>query len=80
MIYKDCRDGIYLLSHRLKRTLERLKKGQFLLLLAMKRKISVSLSEETIKKLDEYILDESFRNKSHVIEFAVKKFMKEKEE
>ncbi|MEK6894408.1 MAG: hypothetical protein AABX10_03010 [Nanoarchaeota archaeon] len=45
----------------------------------MKRKISVSLSEKTIKKLEEYILDESFRNKSHVIEFAINKFMNEKE-
>lgn len=45
----------------------------------MKRKISVSLDEKTIEKLGDYILDESFRNKSHVIEFAIKKFMKENE-
>jgi len=45
----------------------------------MKRKISVSLDEKTIEKLEEYTLDESFRNKSHVVEFAIKKFMKENE-
>ena len=43
----------------------------------MKRKISVSLDEMTIEKLEEFILDESFRNKSHLIEFALKKFMNE---
>jgi Arc/MetJ-type ribon-helix-helix transcriptional regulator len=45
----------------------------------MKRKISVSLSEETIVKLDEYILDESFRNKSHVVKFALSKLVEVKE-
>ena len=45
----------------------------------MKRKISVSLDEITIKKLEEYVLGESFRNKSHLIEFAITKFMKDKE-
>ncbi|MEK6792645.1 MAG: ribbon-helix-helix domain-containing protein [Nanoarchaeota archaeon] len=45
----------------------------------MKRKISVSLDEKTLEKIEEYMLDESFRNKSHVIEFALIKFIKEKE-
>lgn len=45
----------------------------------MKKKISVSIEEKTIDKLDDYIKGGQFRNKSHVIEFAVNKFMKEKE-
>jgi len=45
----------------------------------MKRKISVSLDEKTLEKVEEYMLEDSFRNKSHVIEFALSKFIKEKE-
>ncbi len=43
----------------------------------MKRKISVSIDEESVEKLDEYVQEGSFRNKSHVIEFALNKFMNE---
>lgn len=46
----------------------------------MKRKISVSLSEETLDELDGLMLDETFRNKSHIIEFAISKFIKEKKD
>ena len=41
----------------------------------MKKKVSISVEESTIEKLEEYISDGAFRNKSHVIEFAVNKFM-----
>lgn len=44
----------------------------------MKRKISVSIDEDSVEKLDEYVENGQFRNKSHVIEFALNKFMQEK--
>ncbi len=45
----------------------------------MKKKVSVSISEETIGRIEEFMFDGQFRNKSHVIEFALNKFMREKE-
>jgi len=44
----------------------------------MRKKISVSIKEETINKLDEYIEDGAFRSKSHVVEFALNKFIEDK--
>ena len=41
----------------------------------MKRKISVSIEEDTIEKLEDYVNSGSFRNKSHVVEFAIGKFI-----
>lgn len=43
----------------------------------MKKKVSISIEESTIEKLEEYISGGSFRNKSHLVEFAVNKFIKE---
>jgi len=43
----------------------------------MKQKISLSMEEETLKKIDAYVSEGSFRNKSHVVEFALNKFIKE---
>ena len=43
----------------------------------MKKKISVSIEEQSIDKLQEYVEDGKFWNKSHVIEYALNKFMKE---
>ena len=45
----------------------------------MKAKISVSIEENSIEKLEEYVKEGQFRNKSHVIEYALNKFMKEQE-
>jgi Arc/MetJ-type ribon-helix-helix transcriptional regulator len=45
----------------------------------MKKKLSISIEEQTIDNLDSYLSDGFFRNKSHIIEFAINKFMKEKE-
>ena len=42
----------------------------------MKHVISVSLDENTIIKLREILRNSSLRNKSHVVEEAVKKFWK----
>jgi len=43
----------------------------------MKKKLSVSIEESTIDKLDDYISDGTFRNKSHLIELALNKYLKE---
>ena len=39
----------------------------------MKHIVSVSLDEETVDKIQEILRKSSFRNKSHVVEEAVKK-------
>jgi len=43
----------------------------------MKKKLSISIEEKTIDKLDDYVDEGTFRNKSHVIEFALNKLIKE---
>ena len=45
----------------------------------MKKKLSISIEEQTISKIDKHIEEGTFRNKSHLIEFAVDKLIKEKE-
>jgi len=42
----------------------------------MKHIVSVSLDEETIVKIREILRNSSLRNKSHVVEEAVKQFWK----
>ena len=41
----------------------------------MKKKISISVEEKTISKLDSYLKEGTFRNKSHLIELAINKFV-----
>jgi len=43
----------------------------------MKKKVSISIEESTIERLEGYIKNSIFRNKSHLVEFAIDKFMKE---
>lgn len=38
----------------------------------MKNRISATVSEETIKKIDKILKNGKYRNKSHVIESAIK--------
>ena len=45
----------------------------------MKHKTSVSFDEETIIKIRELIRTGNFRNKSHVVEFAIQKLIEDKE-
>jgi len=40
----------------------------------MKKVVSVSVDEETLSKIDEKLKNSSFRNKSHLVEEAVKRF------
>lgn len=42
---------------------------------SMKHKLSVSLDEELVQKIMSSLSTGKFRNKSHVVEFAVKKLL-----
>lgn len=41
----------------------------------MKNKLSVSLNQETLDKVEFLIQDGTFRNKSHVVEIAINKLI-----
>ena len=43
----------------------------------MKQKVSISLDEETIKEVDRKLVSATFRNRSHFVEYAVKKMLGE---
>ena len=43
----------------------------------MKSKLSVTLDEELVNKIVRTLSTGKFRNKSHVVEFAVKKLLEE---
>jgi len=43
----------------------------------MKQKVSISIDEEKIKLLEKLLHDGKFRNKSHIIEYSIDKFLKE---
>ena len=45
----------------------------------MKQQITVTIDEEKLVQLDELLKDGIFRNKSHVLEYCLNKFLKEKE-
>ena len=42
-----------------------------------KQKISITLDEEMIKLVEALLKDAQFRNRSHVIEYSLKKFLQE---
>ena len=46
----------------------------------MKKKISISIEEEAIKRIEKLVNEGVFRNKSHVLEFAFNKFVGDKNE
>ena len=46
----------------------------------MKKKLSISIEEETIEDLDSYVSEGCFRNKSHVVEFSLNKTLKERKQ
>ena len=41
----------------------------------MKAKISITIDEEKVSKIDEILKQGLFRNKSHVLEYALIKFL-----
>jgi Arc/MetJ-type ribon-helix-helix transcriptional regulator len=43
----------------------------------MKQKISISIDSEKIKLVEQLLCDGKFRNKSHVLEYSLEKFLKE---
>jgi len=43
----------------------------------MKHKLSVSIDMDTVLQMFEKIRDGTFRNKSHLVEFAIKKYLEE---
>ncbi len=45
--------------------------------LGMKVKLSISLDEETLEKVEQRLQDGTFRNRSHVIEWATRKGLEE---
>ena len=45
----------------------------------MKQKMSISIDEEKINLIEKLLHDGKFRNKSHVIECSIDKFLKENE-
>jgi len=45
----------------------------------MKQKLSVTLDEETIMEIQEKLRSGIFRNKSHVVELAIKKLLEEED-
>ncbi|MBW2980630.1 ribbon-helix-helix domain-containing protein [Candidatus Woesearchaeota archaeon] len=42
----------------------------------MKQKLSISIEEDIVKLIEDKLKDKLFRNKSHVIEYALYKFLK----
>ncbi len=45
----------------------------------MKQKLSITVDEELIKLIEDALKDGLFRNKSHVIEYAVSQWLKKNE-
>jgi len=43
----------------------------------MKSKISITLDNETVEKISSEVASGRFRNKSHAVEYAVKKLLEE---
>lgn len=44
----------------------------------MKTKLSISMDEELVKEIEDNLKEGSFRNKSHIIEYALKSFLRKK--
>ena len=44
----------------------------------MKKKLSISIEEKTITELDIFVEECTFRNKNHLIEFAIDRFLENK--
>ena len=46
----------------------------------MRHKLSISIDEKLLNLLDTMLTDGTFRNKSHLVEVALKKFVEGKDE
>ena len=45
----------------------------------MKQKLSVTIEEDIVKEIEEKVGERLFRNKSHIIEYALYKLLRSKE-
>lgn len=45
----------------------------------MKEKLSVTIDEEKVRKIEKILEEGKFRSKSHVLEYSLNKFLKEAE-
>ena len=45
----------------------------------MKQKLSITIDERKIKEIEKLLEDGKFRNKSHILEYSLNKFLKEQE-
>ena len=45
----------------------------------MKQKLSISVDEEVVKQIEKKIVEGLFRNRSHALEFAIKKLFRGEE-
>lgn len=45
----------------------------------MRQKLSITIKEEILQKIDELLKDATYRNKSHIVEIALQKFLEGKE-
>lgn len=45
----------------------------------MKLKLSVTIDEEKVRKIEKILEEGRFRNKSHILEYSLNKFLKEVE-
>ncbi len=45
----------------------------------MKQVFTISIDEQLVQKIREHSRDSSFRNKSHLVEEAIKKFLEERQ-
>jgi Arc/MetJ-type ribon-helix-helix transcriptional regulator len=43
----------------------------------VKQKISITVDEEMISMIEEMLKDAQFRNRSHVVEYSIKRFLNE---
>ncbi|MEK6915603.1 MAG: hypothetical protein AABW89_03630 [Nanoarchaeota archaeon] len=43
----------------------------------MKQKLSVTIEEETLKMIEEALKGNTFRNKSHLVDYGLNKFLTE---
>ena len=45
----------------------------------MKEKLSITIEENKVRLIEEILKDGLFRNKSHILEYSLDKFLKEKQ-
>lgn len=43
----------------------------------MKQKLSITIDEEKIQKIEKILEEGKFRNKSHILEYSLNQFLKE---